>query len=67
MRREGEQGIRITKEHKRTPAQAELNICSMLMALMGLLTVTDSATPSPGSQWWGVVVAQAPAPEEWGR
>lgn len=44
----GEQGIRITKRHKRKHEQARQYLCSMLMDLMGLLTVTDNAPPSPG-------------------
>lgn len=51
MRRKGEQGIRITKRHRRKNEQARQYLCSMLMDLMGLLTVTDNVPPSPGSQF----------------
>lgn len=47
MSREGEQGIRITKRQKREDRQTRQRLCSMPMALMGLLTVTDNVPPSP--------------------
>lgn len=43
MLRKGEQGI--TKRHKRKYEHAREYLCSMLMDLMGLLTVTDNVPP----------------------
>lgn len=45
MRREGEQGIRIMKRHKRKKEQTGQYLCSVQGALMGLLTGTDNVTP----------------------